>query len=173
VGESGRAHLWKRRICDYWNADVELDDLGHVDCLVDDLVSAVEDPDNFRRRPWVSRAGCDSPAGADAAILSYVLSAIPTDRSRLRLLRRLHHVTNETAALILFDDLQLNVSRHRRLRVGSYFHMVRLGRGILSLLSQAGWQSRVIDSYPDTRLLANAELPFILARKGALREANA
>lgn len=166
VGESGRAYLWKRRLYDYWNADIAPHDLGHVDLHVDELGVAVEERANAPHRPWGSVDRLDTPVGADVAILSYVLSAISSDRRRLQLLRQLHGVTSDTAALILFDDLQVDAPRHRKLRAGSYFHTVRLGGGLLSLMRQAAWLPTVIGSYPDTQLLASADLPFIVARKG-------
>jgi hypothetical protein len=165
VGESGRAYLWKRRICDYWNADIVPHELGYVDVHVDEL--GVRESQDVKAQPsaWMPAGRTSTPRDSDIAVLAYVLSALPDDKQRLELLRKLHRATSKTATLILFDDLELDCPRHQRLASGQFFHAVRLGRPLLSLLVRAAWHPTVVKSYAAPRLLAHVELPLILATK--------
>jgi hypothetical protein len=165
VGESGRAYLWKRRAFNYCNADIAPHHLGYVDMRIEDLGVSRRRTAIVERQPWTRVEQAAPPQESDIALVSYVLSAMRSDRQRLDLLRKLHRATAKTGTLILFDDFKLDDESHRRLRAGDFFHRVRLGNSILALMARAAWQPEIVESYADARILAQLELPFIIAAK--------
>lgn len=156
-GEGGRGYFWKKTAFNYWNVDVDKTCSKVVDVSADQMGNVPE------------------LGNADAIVLSYVLSMIRAREARIDLLKRLYQLTAISGRLLLFDDLALELKRHVALDGAMFFHRVRFGRAILGEVREAGWHPVVVQSYPEKRILAARELPFIVAARnqqnvGAIEE---
>ena len=102
----------------------------------------------------------------DVALVSYVLCEIISSEDRVLLLKELHRCTTPGARLILFDDIDLDVTAHQALGAHEFFHSVRLGAPLIAEVEAAGWNYSVIRALTDREhLAADRELPFLLCSK--------
>jgi hypothetical protein len=147
VGEPGRAYLWKKRVFDYCNVEVD----GSTSWFADVYLSQL---DNITWR-----------GEFDAVLLSYVLSVIASRKERVRLMMQLHSLTKDSARLLLFDDFAMQSQHHQRLSSELFFHELRLGRPVVEEINEAGWQPNVVREWSDDRILSSVEMPFVLASK--------
>lgn len=103
------------------------------------------------------------------AVLSFVLSAIPSESDRITLLSQLRNCTLPDGSLILFDDFEPEREEHTELVENTFFHRVRLGRQLLNELYAAGWQRHTLITSVDgpKEIKAESAAPYIISRKSS------
>ena len=147
VGGAPRTYWWKKRLYGYQNADIK-EQIGEtVDLLVE----------NGRIQ--------NRPSDNDIAIISHVLGEISSKRVRMRLLAELWAATKGAGVLIMFDDFDPGALHHHNLSPRLFFHKLRLGRPILAELKESGWFPSIVDGVPKNPILAESDVPFIVAHK--------
>jgi hypothetical protein len=153
-GGAARSYWWKRRLFDYHNVDLR--------------INAGETVDAFVYQGQIDRRFDH----IDVVIVSHVFGEIGSLATRSRIIAEAARTSKEDGCLILFDDLNLRLPKHVRLRRGDYFHKQRLGSPILEELRQEGWFPTVVERVAPNLMLAEHELPFIWALKTMTRANN-
>lgn len=146
-GGAARAYWWKRRSYEYYNVDLKR--------------NASDTVDGFIHHGRVDRRF----EQIDVAVISYVFGEIRNVVTRSRIIAEAARATKEHGCLIIFDDLDLRLTKHRLLSRQQYFHKLRLGRPILEELRNGGWYPTVIEYLQANSMLGETELPFIVAFK--------
>lgn len=123
VGGTKRFSDRLKKKFDYTNLDIV--DGTHVDFL---LVNGKVPLQSFK---------------ADVLIISYVLCMIESSVNRIELLSELRRLSNDSATLILFEDLNLERDTNMRIYNDQSLHLMRFGQELLMELKEAGWITRI------------------------------